>query len=137
MARRESTSAGAGRSSPPEDKNLRFVPSDNFRLLFPDVLERTSRSDGPSIEHIIEIERARLTHAQSILKCLHGALIYAEESNGAEPGYADVADVALSLIRESVHRLDSIYITPLVAQISKRVRRSAKPNPRLKKQGRS
>lgn len=137
MARRQSTSAGAGRSSPSVHKDLGLAWSDSVRLLFSDGLEGTSRSGGDSIEHVIEIERARLAHAQSILKCLHGALVYAEESNCAEPGYADVADVALRLIRESVHRLDSVYITPLVAQITRRVRRSAKQSPRIRKQGRS
>lgn len=137
MARRQSTSAEAGRSSPSEHKNLRLARSDSFRLLFSGALDGTSRSGGQSIEHVIEIERARLAHAQSILKCLYGALVYAEESNCAEPGYADVADVALSLIRESVHRLDSVYITPLVAQITRRVRRSPKQSPRLRKQRRS
>lgn len=79
----------------------------------------TADSFGPSlvgaqtIEQAIENERGRLSHAQSVLKCLRNALLHAEDSNGGEPGYAEVAEIALKLIRESVHRLDSVYLRTL------------------------
>jgi len=73
-----------------------------------------------SIEQTIENERGRLSRAQSILKCLHSALVQAEERDSGEPAYADAADIALRLIRESVHRLDSVYVKPLIGSAARR-----------------
>lgn len=67
-----------------------------------------------SLEQAIEFERGRLSNAQSILGCLHAALLSAEERNQPEPGCADVAAMALRLVREAVHRLDYIHLKPLI-----------------------
>jgi hypothetical protein len=67
-----------------------------------------------SLEQAIETERGRLSHAQSILGCLHAALLSAEQKNWHEPGCADVAAIAQKLVREAAHRLDYIYLQPLI-----------------------
>lgn len=67
-----------------------------------------------SLEQAIEVERGRLSNAQSILGCLHAALLSAEEKNLPEPGCADVVAIALKLIREAVHRLDYVHLRPLI-----------------------
>jgi hypothetical protein len=66
------------------------------------------------LEQAIEVERGRLSNAQSILGCLHAALLSAEERNRPEPGCADVVAIALKLIREAVHRLDYVHLRPLI-----------------------
>jgi hypothetical protein len=67
-----------------------------------------------SLEETIEVERGRLSNAQSILGCLHAALLNAEERNRPEPGCADVVAIALKLVREAVHRLDYVHLQPLI-----------------------
>lgn len=77
-------------------------------------LPNESGFEPQSLEQAIESERGRLGAAQSVLRCLHAALLYCEENNKNAASYAEVASIALRLIRESVHRLDSLHVKPLV-----------------------
>jgi len=67
-----------------------------------------------SLEQAIESERGRLSAAQSVLRCLHSALLYSEQSSKHATSYAEVASIALRLVREAVHRLDSVHLKPYV-----------------------
>lgn len=68
-----------------------------------------------ALHDAIETERGRLSQAQSMLECLHMAMENADDC-GSKSGtyYPDVIEVAMDLVRESVRRLDSLYIRPLV-----------------------
>lgn len=80
----------------------------------PNGSEDAHASPPVSLEQAIEVERGRLSNAQSILGCLHAALLNAEERNRPEPGCADVVAIALKLVREAVHRLDYVHLRPLI-----------------------
>ena len=133
MARRQSTSGTRAR------RNRRIdVPSHECAGFLAAGSESASVSAaGPpagtglpqsnkSLEETIEAARGRLSHAQSILGCLHVALLSAEQNERNEPGCADVAAIALRLVREGVHRLDSIYIRPLVEALKRTAAASAR-----------
>ncbi|MGC3980194.1 MAG: hypothetical protein QM808_02950 [Steroidobacteraceae bacterium] len=68
-----------------------------------------------ALHEAIEAERTQLSKAQSLLQCLYVALEYADDSDPKQQGYfPDVVEIAMTLVRESVNRLDSVYIRPLV-----------------------
>lgn len=69
--------------------------------------------DNP-LEEAIENERSRLQQAESILVCAHIALENADEEDDDVPYYPDLVDMARKLVRETVHRLDWVYMEPLV-----------------------
>lgn len=72
---------------------------------------QTSRA----LEAVLKHERGCLADAQSVLGCLHVALLYAEDGAIKEdPGYANAAAIALALVREAANRLDSACVRPLV-----------------------
>lgn len=116
MARRQSTSDARARRNRPASVGSQWSSSSGVMS----VLHRGTELRSPtfwdpdsiptSIEQAIEHERGRLYHAESVLHCLRAALVHSEASSGGDPGYAEVADIVLRLIRESVHRLDSIYL---------------------------
>lgn len=115
MARPQSTTGTRAR------KNRRTDPSSGSQAARADQECAISASRHPdsedvpaSLEQVIEVERGRLSNAQSILGCLHAALLSAEERNQPEPGCADVVAIAVRLIREAVHRLDYIHLRPLI-----------------------
>lgn len=124
MARPQSTSAGritrSNVSRSLRDNSVSVLDS-WLGAAGPHILPLEERGGNPrTLEGVIENERARLSHAQSILSCLHAALRYAEETRVAEPGYAEVAGLVCRLLRESVHRLDSVYVAPLLARLGNR-----------------
>lgn len=71
-------------------------------------------TSSTSLERTIELERERLSNAQSILGCLHAAMLSAEQGTPPEPGCADVVAAAMRLIREAIHRLDYLHLQPLL-----------------------
>jgi hypothetical protein len=74
-----------------------------------------SEADAPgSLHEAIETERGRLSQAESMLGCLHAALMSAEQENRHQPGSADVLAMALRLIKDAIHRLDAAYLEPLI-----------------------
>lgn len=72
-------------------------------------------ADPPgSLQEAIDTERGRLSQAESMLGCLHAALISAEQENRHQPGSADVLAMALRLIKDAIHRLDATCLEPLI-----------------------
>jgi hypothetical protein len=67
-----------------------------------------------SLQEAIDTERGRLSQAESMLGCLHAALISAEQENRHQPGSADVLAMALRLIKDAIHRLDAACLEPLI-----------------------
>lgn len=64
----------------------------------------------------IEDERGELLRAVSVLRCLYSALL--DLGRDEDPThYADVAEVACRLVQDSVCRLDSVYVGPLLKRI--------------------
>lgn len=61
---------------------------------------------------ILEAERARLLQVSSVLHCLYEVLLYAEGDDAVT--CAEVAHLAANLIDESVERLDSVRLKPLI-----------------------
>jgi phosphotransferase system HPr-like phosphotransfer protein len=81
------------------------------------------------LELILESERGRLADAQSVLACLHVALLHADERRiKADPDYAGAAAIALELIKETADRLDAAIVRPLLsAGAGNRVHRRSPP----------
>jgi hypothetical protein len=73
------------------------------------------------LERILEGERGRLADAQSVLACLHVALLHADERRiRSDPDYAGAAAIALDLIKETADRLDAAVVRPLLSKASDR-----------------
>jgi 7-cyano-7-deazaguanine synthase len=71
-----------------------------------------------ALHEAIEAERSRLSQAQSMLECLYLALDKADDSDPKHQiYYPDVVEMVLGIVRESVNRLDSVYIRPLVEAV--------------------
>jgi len=60
---------------------------------------------------ILRTERERLAEAQSVLACVHLALVYADPEAEGDPDCAKAVAIALSLVRETAHRLDAARVT--------------------------
>jgi hypothetical protein len=69
------------------------------------------------LREAIEEERSRLALADSVLGCLWMALEHAEECDDTQclPSFADVAGLAREIVRESINKLDSVHMRPLLA----------------------
>jgi hypothetical protein len=78
----------------------------------PDVSAETARSSTTPLEQAIESERRRLLHVHGVLHCLYEVLLYADGEDAVL--YAEAAHLAAIMIDESVERLDSIRIKPLI-----------------------
>lgn len=65
-----------------------------------------------ALEQAIDAERARLLQVSSVLHCLYEVLLYAEGDDAIT--YAEAAHLAANLIDESVERLDSVRLKPLI-----------------------
>lgn len=65
---------------------------------------------------MLEGERGRLADAQSVLACLHVALLHAD-NNGLrpDPDYASAVAIAMTLVKQTADRLDSAVVRPLLA----------------------
>ena len=71
------------------------------------------------LQEAIENERGELTRAESVLGCLAFALLYSDWVTENPPDYASVAEIARRIVSDSVHRLDSVYVNPLIKRIWK------------------
>jgi hypothetical protein len=128
MATRDSKLKGrASRSRTPGDQDKGKPPA-------PSAASRASPDKGmkhggntnrqATEERLIEIvdeERTHLAQAEAILDCLHIALTHAEEQDVEDndrPYFPYVADIARELVRQSVHRLDSLYLGPRLRRAS-------------------
>ncbi|HEY6640929.1 hypothetical protein [Povalibacter sp.] len=99
-----------GASGLPKDPGFRTRPSDSSAA--------DSEPVAQSLNELIESERGRLAQAQSMLSCLHTALLVAEQESRHEPGSADVLAMGLRLVRQAISRLDALYLQPLIDALS-------------------
>lgn len=76
-------------------------------------------SSRETLELVIEAERLRLLQALAVLRCLYELLLYRDDEDSVV--HAETVDVALSLVSDSIDRLDGVRLRPLVEA----VRRSA------------
>jgi hypothetical protein len=67
------------------------------------------------LEQAIESERAKLLQASAVLKCLYEVLLYADGDEAVT--YADAAHLARTVIEDSVGRLDSVRLGPLINEL--------------------
>lgn len=67
------------------------------------------------LEQTIESERAKLLQARAVLKCLYEVLLYADGDEAIT--YAEAAHLAATVIDESVERLDSVRLLPLINEL--------------------
>jgi hypothetical protein len=65
-----------------------------------------------SLQQAIEAERARLLQVSCVLHCLYEVLLYAEGDDVVT--YVDAVHIAAILIDESVERLDSVRLRPMI-----------------------
>lgn len=129
MARRESTAAGGrnraatpARESTPQDQGPEgsAPEGEGGRAVIP-VLGRLTSTR--TLEEILQFERNRLARAQSVLGCLHVALLHANDRGIKEgPEYADAAATVLSMLREIADRLDAAYLRPVLKALAQPVR---------------
>ncbi len=64
------------------------------------------------LEQAIEAERGKLLEANAALKCLYQVLLYEEGEDAVT--HAEAAHLVAALIDESVARLDSVRLNPLI-----------------------
>jgi hypothetical protein len=83
------------------------------------------------LERMLEGERGRLADAQSVLGCLHVALLHADESRiRTDPDYASAAAIALALIKQTAERLDAAIVRPLLRTVGTGHARRKSASPR-------
>jgi hypothetical protein len=70
-------------------------------------------SQRAPLQQRIDAQRAQLLQAHGVLRCLHDALLHAEDDDAVI--YAQAAHVAANLINNTVEELDSVHIGPLIA----------------------
>jgi hypothetical protein len=69
-----------------------------------------------SLHQAIEAERSQLLQAHAVVHCLYEVLLHAEGDDAI--CYAEAAYVAANLIDESVGRLDSVRLRPLIDELT-------------------
>src|SRR3954463_1140993 len=69
------------------------------------------------LEQTIESERSKLLQANAVLRCLYEVLLYADGEDAIK--YAEAAHVVSTLIDDSVARLDSIRLRPLIEALKR------------------
>jgi hypothetical protein len=74
---------------------------------------RRHNFDG-DLARVLQGERGRLSEAQSVLGCLHLALLHTDDIRVKDPDYATAAGIALALVREAANHLDAARLQPLV-----------------------
>jgi hypothetical protein len=70
-----------------------------------------------ALQQAIDAERARLLQVSCVLHCLYEVLLYAEGDKAIT--YAEAAHLAANLIDESVEKLDSVRLKPMIEAIQK------------------
>lgn len=66
------------------------------------------------LERAIDVERRRLSKAQSILGCLAMALETPATCNSGDPDLGQVAEVVRDLVNSSIERLDSVNLAKIL-----------------------
>jgi hypothetical protein len=110
MARRQSTSAARARGNARE-RTTRASNTDRVQRCSPGHKKRLGKR--ADVEAALEQGRTCLVQAESVLVCLHSALLYSERAT--DPDYAGVAGIALSLVRRLADLLDSSNLQGLPA----------------------
>ena len=123
MATPQSTTGGRARKKQGAKRKMRKRRSVRDRAVAggsraTELAER-HETNPRSLFHAIEAERSRLTTAQAVLGCLREALVAAEQRSDIECDFADVTSVVQELVREAVHRLDIVFLSPLAEALSK------------------
>lgn len=95
MARRESTSAARPRRNG---------------------MNAHRRTRKSAFEQAVEVERAHLSQAESVLVCLHAALLYSDHHDRRDLDFAGAAGLALSLVRKAADSIDSARLQKLALQ---------------------
>lgn len=135
MARRQSTSNGVGgRSRAPATPraigpaHLTPPPRGQGRANRAGNASARRLAATAPLEEILEFERSRLAHAESVLGCLHVALLHANERRLKDsPDYANAAAIVLGLVKEAADRLDTACVRRALDGLTRqlRVRRPA------------
>lgn len=71
-----------------------------------------------AVEDAIEDERARLMDAETILHCVVIAMNETDPSDTHGPYYQNVIEVARDLVVESINRLDSVRMRPMLERFA-------------------
>ena len=79
--------------------------------------DRNNTREQTRLEQTIESERSKLLQANAVLKCLYEVLLYADGEDAIQ--YAEAAHVVSTLIDESVVRLDSVRLRPLIDELKR------------------
>jgi hypothetical protein len=80
-----------------------------------------TREQSP-LEQTIDAERSKLLQAKADLRCLNEVLLYSDGEDAIL--YAEAAHVVSTLIDDSVARLDSVRLRPLIEEL----KRGSKPD---------
>lgn len=114
MARRQSTSTARSRRSRPAAASRNGPDENGFKT----ISESLGRDQSP-LEQAIAAERGHLSEAESVLVCLHAALLYSDQKHKRDPDFAGVAGIALNLVRKAADSLDSVNIGRLADRLHK------------------
>ncbi|HEY6642870.1 hypothetical protein [Povalibacter sp.] len=89
------------------------------------------RASANSLETLLDVHRGQLLRIESVVACLHVALLHSGEAGPRnDPNFASAAAIALTLLREAVDRLDARFITPLIRPLLRRRSSAAAPGTR-------
>jgi hypothetical protein len=82
----------------------------------------SSRSDGTTepleeLQEAIEAGRERLMTAESLLHCVTLAMSEGECGGAQEPDYQTLVALGRALVKESIDRLDSVRLKPLLLKL--------------------
>jgi hypothetical protein len=84
--------------------------------------DKSEPADAPAamadLEDAIEDERARLMDAESILHCVVIAMSEGDPADTHAPYYQNVIGIAREILVESINRLDSVRMRPILERFA-------------------
>jgi hypothetical protein len=83
-------------------------------------IESGSLTATQALKDIIEEERTRLMTAESVLECAMLAMDETDHDQAQGPYYQNVIGVARDLILQSIDRLDSVRLGPMLDKLALR-----------------
>lgn len=96
-------------------------PSDKLPL--PQLLE-TSADQGSvdpaltsALSDAIEDERSRLMRVESLIECLLAAMDNDDDAGTEAPYYPNVIEMMYELVQETIDKLDSVNVKPLIREL--------------------
>jgi hypothetical protein len=60
------------------------------------------------LEHVIDVQRAKLVSAHAVQKCLYEVLLYADGEDAVM--YAEAAHVVATIMEDAVDKLDPLHL---------------------------